>query len=767
MCRVTRLVLLFLLVWCSSAFAEDDQQLLLVEQAFPFSARVEKPAGQPATLVVEWKIADGYYLYQKKFSVKSTLATVRFGDPVYPDAKIMHDEFFGEVKIHRALTQVRIPIFVDSPAPSSLELDIGFQGCADIGICYPPQTERTVVEWPEIVSESALKSTNSISAVSKSTNTSPFASVLNSFGISSNQSSANELLPADEAFQLYAEVIDGNRIALSWRIATDYYLYRQKFAVQSLNPDQVAIGSYEIPAGKPKLDAEYGQVQVFYDEVSFEVPLQRSSADPLELDLEVAYQGCAELGVCYPPIKKTVSLQIPQGIVNQQAVLVNPVQTKSEQLSEQDLIAKALQDDNLWWTGLLFLGFGLILAFTPCTFPMIPILAGIIVGQGDKMTTWHAFWLSLSYVLGSAVTYTIFGVLAGLFGSNLQAVFQNPWLLGAFSGVFVILAVSMFGLFELQLPSSFQSRLNEYSSHQKSGSFIGATVMGMLSALIVGPCVAAPLAGALIYIGQTGDAVIGGFALFMMAIGMGLPLLAVGTSAGKLLPRAGAWMGRAKIVFGFIMLGVAIWLLERILPSAVILLMWALLLITSGVYLGAMDALNVESSGYRRFFKSLGIVLFAWGVLSLIGAASGARDIFKPLQGLSLGVGGLTKQHALQFQMVRSEAELDAKIAQAAQQGRWVMLDYYADWCISCKEMERDTFANANVQQALSQLVLLKADVTKNNADDKALLSRFGLIGPPATLFFGPDQQERKAYRIVGYKGAAEFIAHLQTVLKS
>ncbi|MEE9413171.1 MAG: protein-disulfide reductase DsbD [Methylococcales bacterium] len=757
MCSVARLVLLFTLLWTFVVLAANDQQLLSVDEAFPFSAAIEKPDEQPATLIVEWTIADGYYLYQKKFSVKSPDSSVHFGDPVFPDSKIMQDEFFGEVKIHRGATQVRIPVSMDVVGPSRLELDIGFQGCADIGICYPPQTEHVTVDWP---------TTGEQPAVSPSQNN-PFSSAFSKLGLSTNQSAKQTLLPADDAFQLLAEVVDGNRVRLNWRIAPDYYLYREKFAVQSLSPG-VSLASYEIPAGKPKLDAEFGQVQVFYDEVAFDVPLLRSSVEPLELDLEVAYQGCAELGVCYPPIKKTVSLQLPQGNINSQSALVESVSTvQPDLLSEQDQIAKALQNDNLWWTGLLFLGFGLILAFTPCCFPMIPILAGIIVGQGEKINTWHAFWLSLSYVLGSAVTYTIFGVLAGLFGSNLQAVFQNPWLLGAFSAVFVILALAMFGLFELQLPSAFQSRLNAFSNKQKSGSFIGAAVMGMLSALIVGPCVAAPLAGALIYIGQTGNAVIGGFALFMMAIGMGLPLLAVGTSAGKLLPRAGAWMGRAKVVFGFIMLGVAIWLLERILPSAVILLMWAVLLISSGVYLGALDALNIDSSGLRRLIKSLGIVLLAWGILSLIGAASGAHDIFQPLQGLSVGSGGSAKQPALNFQMVGSEAELDAKIALATQQGRWVMLDYYADWCISCKEMERDTFADAGVKQALSQLVLLKADVTKNNANDKALLSRFGLIGPPATLFFGPDQQERKAFRIVGYKSATEFIAHLQKVLKS
>ncbi len=757
MCRIARLALFFALFWQCVCFAGNQQELLPVDQAFPFSVSIDQSDTHLKTLIVEWDIADGYYLYQKKFGFKSRQPEVTVGNPVFSDFSILQDEFFGEVKIHRQITQVRLPVVYDSLQSPFLELEVHFQGCADIGICYPPQTRNVTVKLPKPEPKSSVQSTLS----------NPYASVLNSLSTSSTHSSTDALLPADQAFRLYAEVVDGQRIHLSWRIAPEYYLYRQQFSVQSLNPERALIGRYQIPQGKPKFDAEYGQVQVFYDDVGFDVPLQRLSAEPFELALEVAYQGCAEIGVCYPPIKKTVSLSIPDGIITQQVAIVVPRQDKSSQLSEQDRIASAIRTDNLWSTGLLFLGFGLMLAFTPCCFPMIPILAGIIVGQGEKVNTWHAFWLSLCYVLGSAVTYTIFGVLAGLFGSNLQAVFQNPWLLGAFSAVFVILALSMFGLFELQLPSSLQSRLNEFSSKQKSGSFIGAAIMGMLSALIVGPCVAAPLAAALIYIGQTGDAFIGGFALFMMAIGMGLPLLAIGTSAGKLLPKAGAWMARTKVLFGLIMLGVAIWLLERILPSTAILLMWSLLLVSSGVYLGGLDTMTAEANGYRRLFKSIGILLLAWGVFSLIGAASGARDIFQPLGRLSLGSSNTTKQAKLDFQIVRSEAELDASIAKASRQNQWVMLDYYADWCISCKEMERDTFSDTNVHKALSNFVLLKADVTKNNADDKALLARFGLIGPPATLFFGPDQQERKAFRIVGYKDALDFIAHLQTLQKS
>ena len=757
MCRITRLVISLCFFWLCSGFTFNQPELLPVDKAFPFSVNFDRSDARPTALIVEWDITDGYYLYQKKFSFKSTQTEINLGSPRFPESETKTDEYFGEVKIHRGTTRIRIPVSVNSTPPSQLELTLGYQGCADIGICYPPQTQTISVQWPK----------TDITASSTSAQVSPFSNILNKLGVATQQSVTPELLPSDQAFQLFAEVLNADRIGLSWRIAPDYYLYRQKFSVRSLTTDKATIGNLTLPKGKPKFDAEYGQVEVFYDDVNVDIPIQRASAEPFELELEVDYQGCAEIGVCYPPISKTVSLQILQGESHALPVETISSQNASAALSEQDQIASALQNDQLWWTGLLFLGFGLMLAFTPCCFPMIPILAGIIVGHGEKTNTWHAFWLSLSYVLGSAVTYTIFGVLAGLFGSNLQALFQNPWLLGAFSAVFVFLALSMFGLFELQLPSSLQSRLNALSHRQKSGSFIGAAIMGMLSALIVGPCVAAPLAGALIYIGKTGDAVLGGFALFMMALGMGIPLLAVGTSAGKLLPRVGAWMGRAKIVFGFIMLGVAIWLLERVLPPALILFMWALLLISSGVYLGALDRTDHHSKGYRRLFKSFGIAVLAWGLLLLIGAASGAADIFKPLERLSLGHRGSIAQTTLEFQRVGSESELETVIAKAAEQGQWVMLDYYADWCISCKEMERDTFSDPKVQQALSRLVLLKADVTRNNADDKALLARFGLIGPPATLFFGSDQQERKAYRIVGYKDASDFIRHLQLVLKS
>jgi thiol:disulfide interchange protein DsbD len=439
-------------------------------------------------------------------------------------------------------------------------------------------------------------------------------------------------------------------------------------------------------------------------------------------------------------------------------------------VSEQDQLAAKLASDSAFVTSLWFFGFGLLLAFTPCVFPMIPILSGIIVGQGSRMTTRRAFVLSVIYVLAMSVTYTIAGVIAGLFGANLQAALQNPWVLSSFALVFVLLALSMFGFYDLQLPSSWQSRLTDLSNRQRGGTLIGVAVMGFLSALIVGPCVAPPLAGALIYIGQTGDPWLGGLALFSLSMGMGAPLVAVGTLEGRYLPRAGGWMNAVKAVFGVALLGVAVFLLERVVPGWVSLLLWSALFIISAVYLGALEPLGMDASGYRRLWKGLGLVFLAYGVLLMIGAASGGGgDVLQPLKGV--GVAGAAPgtgqaSSGLSFKKVKGTAGLEAGLAEARAAGKPVMLDFYADWCIACKELEKFTFSDAAVQKALDGAVLLKADVTANDADDQALLKSLGLIGPPAILFYGPDGLERRGYRLVGFKPAAEFRPHAERALR-
>jgi thiol:disulfide interchange protein DsbD len=437
-----------------------------------------------------------------------------------------------------------------------------------------------------------------------------------------------------------------------------------------------------------------------------------------------------------------------------------------EPVSELDRIASALAGGNTWLVIPLFFGLGLALSLTPCVFPMIPILSGIIAGQGSRITTRKAFTLSVVYVLAMSLTYTAAGVLAGLFGQNLQAAFQDPWILSFFALVFVLLAFSMFGFYELQLPSRWQSKLAERSNRQSGGTLAGVAVMGFLSALIVGPCVAPPLAGALIYIGQTGDALLGGLALFTLAMGMGAPLIIIGTSAGKYLPRAGSWMDKVKAVFGVGMLAVAIILLERILPVEVSMLLWGMLLVVSAIYMGALRELAVEASGWDRLWKGLGVVVLIYGTLMLIGAAAGGRDTVQPLRGLMAASGGNEAAH-LQFRRIKSVADLQREVASASAAGRPVMLDFYADWCVSCKEMERYTFSDPKVIATLSDTVLLQADVTANDAQDVALLQgHFGLPGPPSIMFYGRDGKERKGYRVVGFMGPDDFNNHVRKALQ-
>ena len=738
------LLFAFLSVWTGTVWAIGSDELLPPEQAFRTSAKIEGDAA-----LIGFDIADGYYLYRQKFKFASKTSGIDLGEPVFPKGETKHDEFFGEMEIYRGHVDIRLPLARRDGAAEALVLDVTSQGCADVGVCYPPYKQTVNVPW----------SSNSASSA-KADSLGKLAEAFKSLGV---KTQPGDLLPPDEAFRFFTEVKDGDTLWVSWQIADGYYLYREKFKLALLGASGVKLGSYEIPHGEPKHDEEFGAVEVFHRDVGFAIPLSRADGQPVNIQLQANYQGCAEKGVCYPPMQKTANLNLPAGSAGTKVSAAN----LAEPVSEQDRIAFALQSDSAWATVLSFLGFGLLLAFTPCIFPMIPILSGIIVGNGHTITTSRAFMLSLSYVLASALAYTVFGILAGLFGSNLQMLLQKPEVIVAFSALFVLLALSMFGVYTLQMPEFIQSRVVSISNRQHGGTLTGAAIMGALSALIVGPCVAAPLAGALIYIGQTGDAVLGGLALFALGLGMGIPLLIIGASAGKLLPKAGIWMNAVKAAFGVGLLAIAVWLLERILPASVSMFLWALLLIIPAIYLGALDALPHPVSGWRRLWKGVGIVMLTYGVLLLIGVASDSTDPLQPLRGMyaTTAKASPPPQSAV-FKRVRNSDDLNEQVAAAEAAGKWVMLDFYADWCISCKEMERYTFANPKVQDALNNMVLLQADVTQNSADDQALLKRFGLIGPPATLFFGPDRAERKSLRVVGYMNADEFLGHLQKVLQ-
>jgi thiol:disulfide interchange protein DsbD len=560
-----------------------------------------------------------------------------------------------------------------------------------------------------------------------------------------------ELLRPEEAFKASARALDGQTIEVRFEIAGGYYLYRDKFRF-SVEPEGVRLGPAVLPKGREKMDETFGKVEVFYREVAIRLPIEeRNASGVLPLTLQATSQGCADAGVCYPPHKQAIRLELPDPSAAPAAVA--PAGS-----DESGRIARLLADATLGWAALSFFGFGLLLSLTPCTFPMLPILSGIIVGagrHGRPVSRLRACALSLAYVSGMAVVYAAAGVAAGLSGTMISGALQNAWVLGAFALVFVVLALSMFGLFELQLPSFLQSRASEGASRLRGGSLPGVAVMGGLSALIVGPCVAAPLAGALLYIGSTGDALLGGLALFCMALGMGVPLLAVGVSAGALLPKAGPWMVAVNRVFGVVLLASAVWIVAPLVPVAVQMLAWALLLIVPAIFLRALDPLPPQARGWQRFGKAIGVVLLLLGAAMLAGALAGARDPLRPLA--AFGQAG-AEARPLPFERVRSPAELDARIAAA---GRPVMLDFYADWCVSCKEMERYTFTDPRVRAKLSGWLLLQADVTADSPDDRALLARFKLFGPPGIIFFDPAGREVAGVRVVGYQAADEFLSSL------
>ncbi len=574
-----------------------------------------------------------------------------------------------------------------------------------------------------------------------------------------------EFLDPDEAFVVDVVQADDQTLVASWHIAEGYYLYRDKFKLLPLTTGD-ELGAIDFPAGEKKEDLAFGMVEIYRGAVELGAPLVKRLPQPHVLDLKVGYQGCADDGICYPPIEKQIRVDLAAAGALTPSPRPAAAPGGEVARSEQDRIADALKSGAVSKTVASFFVFGLLLALTPCVFPMIPILSGLIVGAGRQMSTLRAFVLSAVYVLAMALTYALAGVAAAGFGQNLQATFQAPGVIVGFSLVFILLALSMFGLFELQLPSGLQTRLSKAAGRQRRGTLSGVAVMGVLSAVIVGPCIAPPLAGALIYIGQTGDLVLGGLALFCMALGMGMPLLFVGASAGHLLPRAGPWMETIKRIFGVVLLGVALWLLERILPPPVTVFLAGLLLIGTAVYIGAFDQVEPQTNGWRRLGKALGITSLLYGSVLVIAAAGGAKDVFRPLQTMEVSPGGAARPTEIAFIPIKGVAGLELALARAKAENKTTMLDFYADWCIECKRLEKNTFSDAAVSASMRQLQLLKADVTANDAQDRRLLAMLGLYGPPATLFFGPDAAELRALRLAGYIEAEAFNEHLRKVLQ-
>jgi thiol:disulfide interchange protein DsbD len=727
-----KLLTLLLIAIAGTAFAQDEEPQR-PEDVYRYAVFDTGDA-----IEIDWAIEDGYYLYRNKLSFESATSDIELADPRLPEGLPHEDEFFGKQQIYRGNFYVSIPYRVDGDRPESMDLVIKSQGCWDGGLCYPPQI------WTEKVE---LK-------------TDPETTKLNLTELGSPTGlGGSEFVPVDEAFKPILIPIDGNTVEVSFRVAPGYYLYKDKISVNALS-DNVQLGRLDLPQGKIKVDEFFGESEVYFEDVFAALPLARATRDAMELELEVNFQGCAEGGLCYPPTTRVVSTTLPEATTVTDLASLPP---RDEPVSEQAKLAQVITGSSIWVTIGVFFIAGLGLAFTPCVLPMVPILSGIIAGEGENVSSSRGFALAFIYVMGMALVYTAAGVAAAAAGLQLQATFNQPWVLILFSGLFVLLAFGMFGAFDLQMPSSIQSKLATVSGNQKSGTAIGAFVMGALSALVVTACVAPALIAALTVMAQSGDMLRGGTALFAMSMGMGAPLLAVGAAQGKLLPKAGAWMVAVKSAFGFMFIGLAVWMLSRILPGTVTLALWAVLVFMMGVFMGGLTTLTTESSVTQKLGKGFGLLAILYGLLLFLGALSGGSNPLKPLASVSFGGGVMVAEEKhLEFQRIKTVDDLDREIAAAAAAGQTAMLDFYADWCVSCIEMEEYTFTDEGVQAALTNTVLLQADVTANDDQDQELLQRFGVFGPPTIIFFGTDGQQRHGYEVVGYMKAKDFADHVQ-----
>jgi len=719
---LTAILVLSALLGASRSFAIGEDEFLPPEDAFKYTATADEHA-----VTVEWRATKGYYLYKKRMGLSAATPGVTVGESVYPKGEVHKDDYFGEQEVFRDTFKVSAPL-TGAKAGDTIALKLKWQGCADAGLCYPPSV------WDATVAVVAAKH----GATADELFGKPKTAVAQG---------EDEFLDPDVAFVLTGDAQSTNNIQLNWRIADGYYLYKKRIKLEPANAAQ-PIGEIVLPKGLPHSDEYFGEQEVYRQslDATFSVPPSAAKS----VDVKVTYQGCADAGLCYPPITKTLSISLDGA----PAGSANTVVASGGYVSEQDsFMAKIAGGSLLVVIAIGYLG-GLLMAFTPCVLPMVPILSGIIAGGGDNMSTRRGFLLSIAYVGGIAAIYVAMGVLAAYIGSgiNLQAIFNQPIILVPFALLFVVLAASMFGVFTIEVPSFIQTRLSDASNKQRAGTFIGVGVMGALSALIVSACVAPVLIGALTFIAKTGDMVRGAVAMLSISIGMGTPLLLVGASAGALLPRAGAWMETIKNLFGVMFIAVAIWLLTRLVSPRVAVMLWAVPLIALAWVLWRARPKSPTTRNVVRALSAISVVL---ALLEIQNGARGGTNVFQPLPKTS----ALVEQHGIEFKRIKSVADLEREVAAAKAAGKSVMLDFYADWCVSCKEMEHNTFTEPDVQRVLANTVLLQADVTANDDADKELLKHFGIFGPPTIAFYGTDGEEKRNFRVVGFMKAAEFAA--------
>lgn len=831
--RLARFAAWLLLACATPALAAVDiDSVLPVDQAFVLAA-------QPVDggVAVTWSMPPGYYLYRHRMSVEPVGGLAVDGALQLPAGKRHTDEFFGEVETYR--TRVVATRRLAATPAGAWQVRVKYQGCADAGICYPPQTRTLAVAAAPVRAAVAAVT----APASPAGGDAGFAALGQALG---TRRAAGALAPGADALPLpetqafgFEAIADGaDALLLRFTPARGYYLYRDRTRL-SVDTGRLALGTPRWPGGVAHRDAHFGDVVVYFDQIDARVPLRRATgnegAGAQSFTLVATFQGCQADGICYPPMTRRVrvtlpadaaapaagvgaaapgsaggastspadtaatatatagvsgsnargggraaagSTEAPDGATNaltaaglpsglpaapSTAPVASPGPTPAlptdvpapgasiPTQAEDTRLAAALSGQGRWLSLLGFFGAGLLLAFTPCVLPMIPILSGLIAGAGTRIGTRRALVLSLVYVVANALVFTVAGVVAGLLGANLQVAFQTPWILVAFALLFVALAASSFGLYELQLPRWLRARLGAVSERQRGGSLAGVAAMGALSALIVGPCVAPPLAAAVLYIGQSQDPLFGGAALFLLAMGMGAPLLAFGVAAGRGMPTSGPWMVAAQRLFGFVFLALAVWMLSRVLPGPVTLGLYGLVALAAAAWASRAVAADA-GSGLQWSARFAMLVLALVGTAQVVGALAGSRDPLQPLAGLRGGA----PARELAFQRIKSVDDLDREIAAAAAAGRPLLLDFYADWCVACKEMEAYTFTESRVHDALAGFVLLKVDVTANDALDQALMRRLGIIGPPATLYF-VDGAERRDLRLFGFEAADAF----------
>lgn len=767
--RAIQLLLVLLLVFPLVTRAEiDPDELLTAKEAFVLNP----PTVSQGLIRLTWKAAENYYLYDNQFQISSSNEDLSLGKLITPSGEMKLDDLFGEVEVHRGEVEVLVP-YQYSGSALEVEIQTRSQGCADGGVCYPPQKQNLTVSLPDTMAAvpAALDLTND-SAPKKSS----LASKIGGFG------DEPELLTAAEAFKLSPE-IDGDSLIVRFQVADQYYLYRDKIKMSFEHPD-VSVDAASFPPGEWVDDPEFGMVEVYRNEVTGVYPII-GPAGEYQLSLLAEHQGCADAGLCYPPVKETFSL--PATLSGTQTVAsvasaANPGPSASNNSSnKEDWFFDTLQNGKLWQVSLATLAFGLLLAFTACMYPMIPILSGIIIGQndsaqakGESIKASKSLTLSVVYVLAVALTFGVIGGLTATLGSGvgIQAYFQSPWLLIPFSILFIMLALSLFGLYDIQVPNAIQSRLQEYSNKQEGGNYAGVAIMGVFSALIIGPCGGPILIAALGYAAASSNLVSGFVALFFLGLGMGLPLLVIGAGGSKLLPKAGGWMVGVKAFGGVILLAVAILMLERmpgIFPPKLVMALWSALIVISGYFLMGIgrgsDAAG--QSGGKHLLRGIGLMAIIYGMLVMLGGLTGGTRVTDPFTGsaLTTASNANNSQTQAEFIYVKSIDDLKNEIASANAAGKTVMLDFYADWCTYCKKYDAYVFPDPRVQNALANTVLLKADVTATDAIDKALMQSLEVILPPAILFFGNDGDEIRSARVVGELNADQFYEHVSQAL--